>query len=152
MRYLKDTTQLGIYYHKSSGSSGLQIYTYSDYAGDFDDRKEAEFVAAIACACQLVWMKRILRTLGHDEEECSVIHCDNSSTINLSRNPVMHGRTKHIDVRYHFLRDLVKKGYITLEFYSSEDQIADIMTKAVKVDIFLKQKATVGMMELTEVS
>ncbi|GAA0176229.1 transmembrane signal receptor [Lithospermum erythrorhizon] len=181
MRYLKGTTQLGIYYQKSSETPGLQAYTDSDYAGDYDDRKstsgyafilnygavawaskkqpivtlsttEAEFVAATACVCQLIWMKRILKTLGHEEEECSVIYCDNSSTIKLSRNPVMHGRSKHIDVRYHFLRDQVKKGRITLEHCSSEDQVADILTKAVKVDIFLKQRAALGMMELSEVS
>ena len=75
---------------------------------------EAEFVAAAVCVCQGVWMKRILKELGHSDGGCTTVMCDNSSTIKLSKNPVMHGRSKHIDVRFHFLRNLTKEG--TIEF------------------------------------
>ncbi|KAG6394896.1 hypothetical protein SASPL_145487 [Salvia splendens] len=70
---------------------------------------EAEFVAAAACSCQVVWMKRILKELGYEGSEGTTIFCDNSSTIKLSKNPMMHGRSKHIDVVFHFLRELVEK-------------------------------------------
>ncbi|GAA0144191.1 hypothetical protein LIER_04703 [Lithospermum erythrorhizon] len=113
---------------------------------------EAEFVAATSFVCQLIWMKRLLEALGHKDEDNTLINCDNSSTIKLSKNPVMHGRSKHIDVRYHFLRDLVKKGIVSLVYCGSEDQIADIMTKALKVELFLKQRAALGMINLNEVS
>jgi hypothetical protein len=63
---------------------------------------------------------------------------DNSSVIKLSKNPVMHGRSKHIDMRFQFLRDLVKDGVIKLEFYGTKDQIADVMIKPLKLEHFLK--------------
>jgi hypothetical protein len=63
---------------------------------------------------------------------------DNSSVIKLSKNPVMHGRSKHIDMRFHFLQDLVKDSVIKLEFYGTKDQIADVMIKPLKLEHFLK--------------
>ena len=75
---------------------------------------EAEFVVATVCACQGVWMKRILKELGHSDEGCTTVMCDNSLTIKLSKNLVIHGRSKHIDVRFHFLRNLTKEGTIEL--------------------------------------
>jgi hypothetical protein len=70
---------------------------------------EAKFVAVAVCACQGVWMKRILKELGHSNGGCATVMCDNSSTFKLSKNPVMHGRSKHIDVRFQFLRNLTKR-------------------------------------------
>jgi len=64
---------------------------------------EAEFIAAASCTCQGVWLRRILEKLGHVQGMCAIIYCDNSSTSKLSRNLVLHGRSKHIDVRFHFL-------------------------------------------------
>ncbi|GAA0169316.1 transmembrane signal receptor [Lithospermum erythrorhizon] len=174
LRYLKGSMQLEIMYQKSNIKGELLAYTDSDYAGDCDDRRstsgyafilnsgavawgsrkqpivtlsttEAEYVAATACACQLLWMRRVLKALKHEEKECIEIKSDNSSTIKLSKNPVMHGRCKHIDVRYHFLRDMVKEGTITLSYCRSEDQVADVMTKALKVETFLKQRKALGM-------
>ena len=76
---------------------------------------EAEFITATSCACQSVWMSRILEKLGHNQSKCTDILCDNSSTIKLSKNLVMHGISKHIDVRFHFLRDLTKDEVVKLE-------------------------------------
>ncbi|RVW20262.1 Retrovirus-related Pol polyprotein from transposon TNT 1-94 [Vitis vinifera] len=64
--------------------------------------------------------------------------CDNSSTIKLSKNPVMHGRSKHIDVRFHFLRDLTKEEVVKLVHCGTNDQVADILTKPLKFEVFLK--------------
>ena len=93
---------------------------------------EAEFVAAASCSCQAIWLRRMLEVLGNQQQDSTTIYCDNVSVIRLSRNPVMHGRSKHIDVRYHFLRDLCKDGVIELQFCKSEDQVADLMTKPLK--------------------
>lgn len=173
LRYLKGTVDLGILYSKG-GSEELIAYADSDYAGDVDDRKstsgyvfflgtgaiswsskkqpvvtlsttEAEFIAAASCACQGVWLRRILGKLGLLQDKCTTIFCDNSSTIKLSKNPVMHGRSKHIDVRFHFLRDLAKEGVIELLYCNTQDQISDIMTKALKADVFLKLRRQLGM-------
>ncbi|GJS32917.1 hypothetical protein Tco_0531299, partial [Tanacetum coccineum] len=63
---------------------------------------EAEYIAAVAYACQYLWLKRILAAIRHEEGESSIIQCDNSSTIQLSIHLVFHGRSKHIDVKFHF--------------------------------------------------
>ncbi|GAA0143051.1 hypothetical protein LIER_03822 [Lithospermum erythrorhizon] len=119
LRYLKGSMQLGILYQRSKIKG--ELLADSDYV-------EAEYVVATACACQLLWMRRVLKSLKHEEKDCIEIKCDNSSTIKLSKNPVMYGHCKHIDVRYHFLRDMVKRGTIALSYCRSEDQVADVMT------------------------
>jgi len=88
---------------------------------------EAEFISAAACAAQSIWMIRILDRLGIKQNKC-IIFCDNSSTIKLSKNPVMHGKSKHIHVRFHFLRDLTNQGEVELVHCGTKDQLADIMT------------------------
>jgi len=75
---------------------------------------EAEFVIATACACQAIWLKRILEELEFKQAGATTIYCDNNSTIKLSKNPVLHGRSKHIDVKWYFLRDLCSDGVIQL--------------------------------------
>ena len=65
---------------------------------------EAEFVVSAASVCQEMWMKRVLRNLMHTQDSSTIIMCDNSSTIKLSKNPVMHGRSKHIRVCFHFFK------------------------------------------------
>ena len=180
LRYLNGTTSYGIFY-KKGGAEDLFAFTDSDYAGDEEDSKstsgyvfflssgavswmskkqpivtlsttEAEFVAAAACACQAVWMRRVLRNLNHAQEGSTVIMCDNSSTIKLSTNPVMHGKSKHIRVRFHFLRDLVKDGEIELVHYGTQEQVADLMTKALKLEAFQKLRKKMGMLDFTEVN
>lgn len=113
---------------------------------------EAEFLAAAVCTCQAIWMRRILKELRYDDKNCTNIWCDSSSTIKLSKNPVMHGRSKHIDVRYHFLRNLTREGLIDLVHYGSKDQLADIMTKPLKTDDFQRLRALLGVCDITKLS
>lgn len=82
-----------------------------------------------------------------DQCECLEIFCDNTSSIKLSKNPVMHRRTKHIDVRYHYLRDLTNDEVVKLTFIGTEEQVADIMTKPVKLETFVKLRSLLGMKE-----
>jgi peroxiredoxin family protein len=70
------------------------------------------------------------------------------SSIKLAKNPIMHGRSKHIDVRFHFLRELCKEGVIELKHCNTQDQIADIMTKALKMDTFEKLRGLLGVCEV----
>ncbi|KAE8666712.1 Ubiquitin carboxyl-terminal hydrolase family protein [Hibiscus syriacus] len=173
LRYVRGTVDLGILY-KKQGNKELMAYTDSDYARDIDDRKstsryvfklssgvvawsskkqsvftllttEAEFIAATSCTCQSIWMKMVLEKLGKVQNKCTTLFCDNSSTINLSKNPVMHGRSEHIDVRFHFLRGLSKDGMVKLVYCSSQEQVADIMTKPLKLDVFLKLRNLFGV-------
>ncbi|KAF2304474.1 hypothetical protein GH714_031884 [Hevea brasiliensis] len=173
LRYLKGTVNYGLFYRRG-GESRLVGYTDSDYAGDIDDSKstsgyaflfsggavawssrkqpivtlsttEAEFIAAAACACQAIWMRRILEEIGHSQEEGTALMCDNTSTIKLSKNPVLHGRSKHIRVRFHFLRDLVKEGIVELQFCGTKEQLADVMTKPLKLEAFQKLRQELGV-------
>ncbi|CAJ2653193.1 unnamed protein product [Trifolium pratense] len=175
LRHLKGTLTNGIMYRCDTEKGfELVGWSDSDYAGDVNDRKsttgfvfmlgsgaiswsskkqpivtlsttEAEYVAAAACACQAVWLRSILSYLLKNQKICTQIYCDNSSSIKLSKNPIMHGRCKHIDVRFHFLRDLTKDGTIELKHCKSQDQLADIMTKPLKLDAFLKLRSGLGM-------
>lgn len=177
LRYIKGTLQMGLLY-TSFGEGSLQAYTDSDFAGDIDSGRstsgyaflmsnaavawsskkqpivtlsstEAEYVAASFCATQCLWMKRILSNFNQaEEEECVTILCDNSSSIKLSKNPVLHGRTKHIQVRFHFLRELVKEEEVNLVHCGTQDQIADIMTKPLKLETFIKLRKMLGVQEL----
>lgn len=99
---------------------------------------EAEFVAAASCVAQCIWLKRILEQMGWSESVvgATTVFCDNNSTIKLSKKTVLHGRSKHIDVRFHFLRDLVRDGVVKLEYYGTKVQIADIMTRAMGLEVF----------------
>ncbi|KAI5334672.1 hypothetical protein L3X38_024805 [Prunus dulcis] len=125
--YLKGTTDYGLFYKKGLKGDFLLGYSDSDYAGDFDDRKstsgyvfmygsvavawsskkqlvvtlsttEAEFIAVASCACQAIWLRRLLNELHCSQYESTLIYCDNSLAIKLSKIQVMHGRSKHIDV------------------------------------------------------
>ena len=90
-------------------------------------------------------MRRVLEKLGHFQSKCTTIFCDNSSAIKLSKNPIMHGRSKHIDVKFHFLRDLTREGTVELVHYSTQEQLSDIMTKPLKLEVFLKLRDRLGM-------
>lgn len=173
LRYVKGTSEFGIQYSRKGGKEMLG-YADSDYAGDLDDRKstsgyvfvmsggavswtskkqpivtlsttEAEFVAAAYSACQAVWLRNILEEIGVEQKEGTVLYCDNSSTIKLSKNPVLHGRSKHIHVRFHFLRELVNNGVIKLEYCPTQEQVSDIMTKAVKLEVFERLRMSLGV-------
>ena len=89
---------------------------------------KAEYVTAIATACQAVWMRRMLRSLCREQVKGTTVYCDNSSAIALSKNSVFHKRTKHIDAKYHYIRELVSNGEIILQHCRTEEQFADILT------------------------
>ncbi|XP_050896137.1 secreted RxLR effector protein 161-like [Lathyrus oleraceus] len=135
-RYSRGTTELGLLYKREEEENLLASWD-NYYARDLEDRKstseyvfkmsnglvvwsskkqyvvslsttEAEFISAAACAAQRIWMMHVLERLGIKQSKC-IILCDNSSTIKLSKNPVMHGKSKHIHVRFHFLRELTNQ-------------------------------------------
>jgi len=80
---------------------------------------------------------------------CIPIFCDNTSIINISKNPCQHKRTKHIDIRHHFLRDNVKKGLISMNFCATNDQITDIFTKAVSREQFERNRLELDLIKIT---
>jgi len=73
------------------------------------------------------------------------LYCDNLSAINISKNPIQHSRTKHIDIRHHFIKDLLEENIVTLEHVATEEQLADIFTKALDAKQFEKLRGKLGI-------
>ena len=78
------------------------------------------------------------------------LYCDNMSAINISKNPIQHSRTKHIDIRHHFIRDLVEDKVVTLEHVATDNQLADIFTKALDANKFETLRGKLGICLLDE--
>ena len=89
---------------------------------------EVEYIAVGSCCSQLLWMKKLLSNYGISQD-IMIVYCDNSSAIDISKNPVQHSKTKHIKIRYHFIRDLVERKIVVLEYVLTERQNADVFTK-----------------------
>ena len=81
---------------------------------------EAEYIATGSCCTQFLWMQKLLLDYGIRQEHLT-IYCDNTSAINISKNPVQHSGTKHIEIRHHFIQELVEDGTLTLEFIHTND-------------------------------
>jgi len=156
LKYLVHTPNLGLWYPKGS-TFDLLSYSDSDYAGCKVDRKsttgtcqflgrslvswsskkqnsvalstaKAEYVVAGACCAQLLWMWQTFSDFDCEYKKIPLL-CDNESAIKLANSPVQHSRTKHIDIRHHFLRDHEAKGDITLSHVSTDKQLVNIFTK-----------------------
>ena len=78
------------------------------------------------------------------------IRCDNTRAINLSKNPILHSRTKHIEIRHHFLRDRVQKGDCVLEFVDTKNQLADIFTKPLPKETFFAIRRKLGLLDIND--
>ena len=90
---------------------------------------KAEYIAASDVGKEAIWLRKLLGGLFGGVLETTVIQCDNQSCVKLFENIVFHDRSKHIEMRYHYLRDMVQKGSIRLQYIPTKEQIADIFTK-----------------------
>jgi hypothetical protein len=160
LRYIKTTKDYCLIYTKNKTSKyELVGYSDADYAGSIDDRKstsgyvfklnnciitwnsakqktvslsttEAEYIALTTAIKEALWLNQLLKELNRGLKEIKIM-CDNKSTICLSKNPEFHSRSKHIDIKYHFIKEKINDKTINIEFVSTDDMIADILTKAV---------------------
>ncbi|GJT50307.1 retrovirus-related pol polyprotein from transposon TNT 1-94 [Tanacetum coccineum] len=175
-RYLRGTVNTGLWYSKDSGIE-LTGFSDADYAGCKDTFKstsggaqflgeklvswsskkqdctalstaEAEYVSLSVCCAQVLWMRTQLTDYGFHFNKIP-IYCDSKSAIAISCNPVQHSRTKHIAVRYHFIKEHVEKGTIELYFVKTDYQLADLFTKALPVDRFNYLVRRLGMRSLS---
>ena len=176
LRYLKGTIDFGLWYPKSS-TLIVTTYSDADWAGSVDDQKstsgnaffmgdclvswlskkqssislstaEAEYIAAADCCTQILWMKEALKDVNIETKQPITIFCDNNSAISLSKNPVMHSRTKHIPIKYHFLHEQVAEHNIGLEYVNTKEQIADIFTKPLPREAFKYLRQKMGVIAL----
>ncbi|KAM2039790.1 hypothetical protein ACFX1T_013198 [Malus domestica] len=166
----------GIMYKAEARSSRLIRYIDSDWAGCLDDMKstsayvfslgsgicswrtkkqcvvaqssaEAEYMAAAKAASQAVWLRRILEDIGEKQKEGTVLYCDNKSAISIGKNPINHDPTKHIVVKYHFFREAIEKKEIQLEYCRTDDQLADLLTKALLKEKFCYLRELIGVVK-----
>jgi len=108
---------------------------------------EAEYMAASTATCEAIWLRKLLVSLFKKTMEATKVYCDNQSYIKLSENPVFHDRSKHIDIRCHFIRDCVQRGVVQLQYVPMREQVADILTKARERAKFTQFKEQLGMAE-----
>lgn len=177
LRYVAGTINRGCSYRRKKGAVHLVGFSDSDLAGDVDTRKsttgvffflgdnlitwqsqkqkvvalsscEAEYIAATTAACQGVWLARLLAELKGEEADAVTLNVDNQSAIQLSKNPVFHDRSKHIETRYHYIRECIEEDRVKIEFVSTNDQLADILTKSLGRDRFNELCTRIGLVEV----
>ncbi|KAI3783908.1 hypothetical protein L1987_42998 [Smallanthus sonchifolius] len=107
-------------------------------------------MAATAAACQALWLKRLLSAITGWKEKKITIMVDNKSAIALTKYPVFHGRSKHIDTRYHFIRECIEEDHIAVEFICGELQKADTLTKALPRIKFITMRELLGAKDLLQ--
>ncbi|KXJ11144.1 Copia protein [Exaiptasia diaphana] len=173
LRYLNGTQDLGLLFCKD-GVKECVGYSDSDWAGDLDDRKsttgyifhmggaavswrskkqgcvalstaEAEYMALASTAQEAVWLRQLLSDLKIKPTSATLIFEDNQAAICLAKNPQFHGRAKHIDIKYHFVREQVTNGNIEVKYCRSEDMVADMMTKGLSFVQFTMLRAMAGV-------
>ncbi|GJU34268.1 ribonuclease H-like domain, reverse transcriptase, RNA-dependent DNA polymerase [Tanacetum coccineum] len=150
LRYVKGTKDYGITY-KHNGGNKIHGFSDSSYGVNTQEGKGTTgiiFYYATAAATQALWLKRLLSKLTHSQEEKVTIKVDNKSAIALIKNPVFHERSKHIDTKYHFIKECVEREDIQVEFVSGEYQKVDILTKALPKIKFLTMRQLIGLKDL----
>jgi hypothetical protein len=172
------TLQFGCCYRRKQEAQ-LVGYSDSDLAGDVDTRKsttgvvfflggnvitwqsqkqrvvalsscEAEYIAGATAACQGVWLARLLAELKGEEAGTFSLNIDNQSAVALSKNPVFHDRSKHIDVKYHYIRECVEENRVQLQSIGTVEQLADICTKALGRERFCELRSKLGVLHVKQ--
>ena len=91
---------------------------------------EAEYIAACAACSEVVWLRKLFLGLFDLKLDATCIYCDNQSCIKLSENPVFHDKSKHNDIKYQCIHDMVEKGDVKLQYIAIDEQVVDVLTKS----------------------
>jgi hypothetical protein len=180
LKYLAGTRNHGLCFNgRHIDNNLLTGYSDADYAGDSDTRRstsgfvfvlngaavtwssrrqpivalstmESEYIAASDASREVIWLRRLLSELGEEQTNPTRLLCDNESAISLTRNPESHKRSKHIDVRYHFIREQIFKKTIEISYVNTREQLADAFTKAIDEISQSKIMAGLGIVEVPE--
>jgi len=111
----------------------------------------AEYIVATTAACQGIWLAWLLAELQDKKPGIINLKIDSQSAIQLSKNPVFHDRSKHIDVRYHFIRECIEENRVIVESTGTKDQLADILTKALGREQFCELRSRLGVLDVQSV-
>eukprot|EP00253_Pinus_taeda_P002241 PITA_02241 len=134
--------QFGIHY--SAEASPLLVgFTDSDWAGDPDDRKPTA-----ESSKEALWLRQILSEFGFQQQHPTTLWCDNQSAIQLCKDLIQHQRSKHIELHMHFIRKLIHDHVLEVQYCSTNDQVADIFTKALTEVKFTKLRIMIGVQEV----
>ena len=176
LRYLKSSPGKGLMFSKNNHLN-VDGYTDADWAGNISDRKstsgyftfvggnlvtwrskkqkvvalssaEAEFRGMAKGLCELLWLRRLLAEIGFAPSSEMNLFCDNKAAIDISHNPIQHDRTKHVEVDRHFIKHNLEEKIIRFPFVKSEDQLADILTKAVSTRNFYDSLDKLGIRDI----
>lgn len=174
LKYLKGTIRLEIIFEVNNNWQSVNAYSDADFANDLNSRKsttgyviklgnypviwkskkqavvslsttESEFLAACETVKEIIWLRRLICEIVESKCEKPVLHVDNQSAIRLIKNPEFHQRTKHIDVKYCFIRENYNQGCFELKYVKSEEQLADILTKPLSKMKFASLRNNIGV-------
>ena len=176
LRYIKVTASLGIQFNGTKDDSvHLEGYVGADWGSNPNGRKsqsdygyflsggliswtskkqpvvalsstEAEYMAASFALQEALWLRSLLRDMNFKQEQPTVIHEDNQAAIALCSNPKFHSRTKHIDIRYHYIREKIESKEVKLKYCPTEDMIADVFTKPLGKTKFQRFRDQMGIL------
>ena len=173
LRNLKGTIDYGLRY-VADCEFGLVGYTDLDWAGSVTERKstsgccfslgstviawrirkqtsvvlnttKVEYIDACSASSEVVWLRKMLSGLFDLEMEATCIYCDNQSCIKLSENPVFHDKSKHIDIKYQYICNMVEKGAVKLQYIATDEQVADVLTKSLSKVKFVYFRDKLGV-------
>ncbi|CAH9095246.1 unnamed protein product [Cuscuta europaea] len=176
LRYLKSCPGKGLFF-KRSDNRNVEAFTDADYAGSITDRRstsgyctyvwgnlvtwrskkqnivarssaESEFRSMANGICELLWIKRMMSELNMEMELPMKLSCDKKAAINIAHNPVLHDRTKHIEVDRHFIKEKIEAGIVCTPFISTKEQTTDIFTKGLFKPVFEFLISKLGMYDI----
>ena len=179
LRYLRGTLNFGILY--SNNRSKECSYSVADWAEDLNDRKstsgcvfqigggavswrskkqtcvalstaEAEYMALASAAQEAIWMRQLTTDPKSAPDKPTIILEDNQSAMSMPKNPQFHGRTKYIEIKFHFIREQVKGGAVKLKYCPTEEMVADMLTKGLPQVKFAKLRHMAGVQVMPEQS
>ncbi|WVZ93229.1 hypothetical protein U9M48_039227 [Paspalum notatum var. saurae] len=181
LRYVAGTCGFGLHYKREGeGQAQLVGFSDADMAGDLDGRKstsgvlfflggnpitwqsskqkvvalsscEAEYIAAATTSCQALWLARLVTDMVGTKSGAPELKVDNEAAIALSKNPVFHDRSKHIDTKFHFIRECLDREQIVLRHTPTEEQLADFLTKPLGKKRFQALRALIGVKQVSEI-
>ncbi|KAL6201969.1 hypothetical protein ACLB2K_025681 [Fragaria x ananassa] len=176
LRYLKSAPGKGLVFRKH-GHLRTSGYTDADWAGNIIDRRstsgyftfvggnlviwrskkynvvarssaKVEYRGMTQGVCELLWLRSLLKSLGFKQEWSMPLHCDNTAAVEIAHNPVQYDRTKHVEIDRYFIKEKVDARIISFSFVHSEEQLADILTKAVSSKAFSDSLDKLGIQDL----
>uniref|UniRef100_A0A2N9IVG7 Reverse transcriptase Ty1/copia-type domain-containing protein n=1 Tax=Fagus sylvatica TaxID=28930 RepID=A0A2N9IVG7_FAGSY len=140
LRYLRGTIDHALCYH--GGDLRLICYNDANWASDKDERKSTS-----AAVQEAVWLRRFLQRLGvtAHAENVVLLYSDSRSVLAYAKDPKYHGKAKHIEFRYHYIRDMVSQGEVILQHISTSSMVADPLTKPIARDLFFSHAKSMGL-------